>query len=121
MSSMQELIDISREIGQQQTVNGYYRECYAAFKLLQEITANLILEIDELFESQDSRSMASIQRKFSDIQETTLRLADRACRAQKTCEELCPVDVSSSARNLLEPIVRLIKDRNHPATNGSVV
>lgn len=111
----QELVDISREIGRQQTKNRYYRECYAALKLLQEITAETIAAVDELFESQTPEAMTPVHKKFFQLQETACQLAQRACRAEEACEELCALDVTCSARRLLEPITRMIKGRSSPA------
>ncbi|KAJ5288120.1 hypothetical protein N7478_003806 [Penicillium angulare] len=108
---MQQLIELSQEIGQQQIENRYLRECYKALKILQESTADMIMVLDELFESQTQESMTPIYTKIFRLQEKTCQLTTRMDRAQEACEELCPLHMSCSVHQQLEPIIRMIIDQ----------
>ncbi|KAJ5267212.1 hypothetical protein N7478_010020 [Penicillium angulare] len=108
---MQQLIELSQKIGQQQIENRYLRECYKALKILQESTADLIKILDELFESQTQEYMTSIYTEIFRLQEKTYQLVTRVRRAQEACEELWPLHMSCSAHQQLAPIIRMIIDQ----------
>ncbi|KAJ5752715.1 hypothetical protein N7520_009632 [Penicillium odoratum] len=92
---------IVRELGRQRARNAYYRDCYALFKLLQDLTEQTSHELQSIYTSDGSRPAYAVHRI--------------ACEAQATCEELCPVDRIFSAREVLEPIRRLYNDANAAA------
>jgi hypothetical protein len=45
IQEMEEIVQIVRQIGQQQAHNAYYRDCYALFKLLQDLTEHTFNEL----------------------------------------------------------------------------
>ena len=104
---MDEITQIVREIGQQQAHNVYYRDCYALFKHLQEVTDHTVNELRSIYKSDALNSTYSVHQTLHKLQNTICNLVERACEAQATCEELCPENASFSARDVLEPIRRV--------------
>ena len=107
---MEEIEYLIREIGQQQAHNAYYRDCYALFKLIQDITEETLKELQSLYRSDTYNSNNSVHQILWKLQNTICSLVERACEAQAACEELCAVDAAFSARDVLEPIRRLYTD-----------
>ncbi|KAJ5655094.1 hypothetical protein N7490_002097 [Penicillium lividum] len=99
---------IVRELGRQRARNAYYRDCYALFKLLQDLTEQTSHELKSIYTSDDDCPAYAVHRGLWQLQ-------NQACEAQATCEELCPVDRIFSAREMLEPIRRLYNDANAAA------
>lgn len=60
-----------------------------------------------LYESDALNSTYSVHQILRKLQNTICNLVERACEAQATCEELCPVNASFSTRDVLEPIRRM--------------
>ena len=107
---MEEIVHIVRQIGQQQAHNAYYRDCYALFKLLQDLTEHTFNELQTLYRSGTGDTNNSVQQVLRTFQNAICNLVERACEAQAACEELCPVNASFSARDILEPIRRMYTD-----------
>ncbi|KAJ5556723.1 hypothetical protein N7494_000638 [Penicillium frequentans] len=106
---------IVRELGRQRARNAYYRDCYALFKLLQDLTEQTSHELQSIYTSDGSRPAYAVHRIVWKLQNQVSSLIEQACEAQATCEELCPVDRIFSAREVLEPIRRLYSDANTAA------
>ena len=109
---MDEIERIIRDVGQQQAHNAYYRDCYALFKLLQDLTEEAFNELQSLYRSDTSNSNYSVHQTLWKLQNTICSLVERACEAQAAWEELCPVNATFSARDVLEPIRRIYTDPN---------
>ncbi|CAG7935660.1 unnamed protein product [Penicillium nalgiovense] len=107
---MEEIVQIVRQIGQQQAQNAYYRDCYALFKLLQDLTEHTFSELQRLYKSGAERSNNPVHQVFRNFQNTICDLVERACEAQAECDELCSVTGSFSARDVFEPIRRMYTD-----------
>ena len=106
-STMEDIVQIVRQIGQQQAHNAYYRDCYSLFKLLQELTEHTFTELQRLYKSGTERSTNSVHQLLRNFQNTICNLVERACEAQAECEEFCSVNESHSARVVFEPIRRM--------------
>ncbi|CAG8679423.1 unnamed protein product, partial [Penicillium salamii] len=104
---MEDIVQIVRQIGQQQAHNAYYRDCYSLFKLLQELTEHTFTELQRLYKSGTERSTNSVHQLLRKFQHTICNLVERACEAQAECEEFCSVNESHSARVVFEPIRRM--------------
>lgn len=109
-STMEDIVQIVRQIGQQQAHNAYYRDCYSLFKLLQELTEHTFTELQRLYKSGTERSTNSVHQLLRNFQNTICNLVERACEAQAECEEFCSVNESHSARVVFEPIRRMYTD-----------
>lgn len=109
-STMEDVVQIVRQIGQQQAHNAYYRDCYSLFKLLQELTEHTFTELQRLYKSGTERSTNSVHQLLRNYQNTICNLVERACEAQAECEEFCSVNESHSARVVFEPIRRMYTD-----------
>jgi uncharacterized protein YaaR (DUF327 family) len=107
---MEDIVQIVRQIGQQQAQNAYYRDCYALFKLLQDLTEHTSNELQRLHKTGTERSNNSVHQELRNFQNTICNLVERACEAQAECEEFCSVNASFSARDVLEPIRRMYTD-----------
>ncbi|CAG8891656.1 unnamed protein product [Penicillium salamii] len=107
---MEDVVQIVRQIGQQQAHNAYYRDCYSLFKLLQELTEHTFTELQRLYKSGTERSTNSVHQLLRNFQNTICNLVERACEAQAECEEFCSVNESHSARVVFEPIRRMYTD-----------
>ncbi|KAJ5778399.1 hypothetical protein N7520_001645 [Penicillium odoratum] len=103
---------IVRELGRQRAQNAYYRDCYALFKLLQDLTEQTSNELRSIYIPDGDHSAYSVHRILWQLQNQVSGLIEQACEAQATCEELCPVDLVFSARDVLEPIKRLYNNPN---------
>ena len=112
---MEEIEYLIREIGQQQAHNAYYRDCYALFKLLQDITEGTLNELQSLYRTDTYSSNNFVHQILWKFQNTICSLVERACESQAACEELCAVDAAFSARDVLEPIRRMYTDSNAPS------
>lgn len=111
-AKMEEIESLIREIGQQQAHNAYYRDCYALFKLLQDITEETLKELQSLYRSDTYNSNNSVHHTLWKFQNTICSLVERACEAQAACEKLCAVEAPFSARDVLRPIRRMYTDPN---------
>lgn len=107
---MDEIIDITRQIGRQQGENMYYRACYALLKHLQELVSE---SSDGLLRRQQSGAYGSPEDEYypvyqivQELQTSINNLIDQACRAQLACEEFCDVDPRFSARDLFSPLAQ---------------
>ncbi|CAG7935198.1 unnamed protein product [Penicillium salamii] len=107
---MEDIVQIVRQIGQQQAQNAYYRDCYALFKLLQDLTEHTSNELQRLHTTGTERSNHSVHQVLRNFQNTICNLVERACEGQAECEEFCSVSASFSARNVLEPVRRMYTD-----------
>ena len=107
---MDEIVQIIREIGQQQAQNAYFRDCYALFKLLQDLTDQTFNDLQSLYKSETLNSSYSVHQVLWKLQNAICSLVERACEAQDVCEALCPVHASFSARDILEPTRRMYDD-----------
>lgn len=107
---MEDIVQIVRQIGQQQAQNAYYRDCYALFKLLQDLTEHTSNELQRLHKTGTERSNNSVHQVLQNFQDTICTLVEKACQAQAECEEFCSVNASFSARDVLEPIRRMYTD-----------
>ncbi|KAJ5938463.1 hypothetical protein N7466_001597 [Penicillium verhagenii] len=103
---------IIRELGRQRAQNAYYRDCYALFKSLQDLAEQTSNELRSIYKSDGDHSAYSVHRVLWQLQNNVFGLIEQACEAQATCEELCPIDLVFSARDVLEPIKRLYSDAN---------
>lgn len=99
--TMDEIVEIVRQIGRQQGENAYYRACYGLLKRLQELTEQAS---EEMLRRQQtatldlsSKSFGDAYKILHDLQESTLDVIDQACDAQAACEEFCPIDRRFSA------------------------
>ncbi|KAJ5778466.1 hypothetical protein N7520_001712 [Penicillium odoratum] len=106
---------IVRELGRQRARNAYYRDCYALFKLVQDLTEQTSNELKSIYTSDGDLPAYAVHRILWQYQNQVSSLIEQACEAQATCEELCPVDRIFSAREVLEPIRRLYNDANAAA------
>ncbi|CAG8114819.1 unnamed protein product [Penicillium salamii] len=107
---MEDIVQIVRQIGQQQAQNAYYRDCYALFKLLQDLTGHTSNELQRLHKTGTERSNNSVHQVLQNFQDTICTLVEKACQAQAECEEFCSVNASFSARDVLEPVRRMYTD-----------
>jgi hypothetical protein len=115
---MEDIIQIVRQIGRQQAQNAYYRDCYALFKLLQDLTDHTSNELQMLYKSGAKRSNNSVHQVLLNFQNTICDLVERACEAQTECEEFCSISGSFSARVVFEPIRRMYTDPHTSSQGG---
>lgn len=101
---MDEIVDIVRQIGRQQSENLYYRACYGLLKRLQELIDHAA---EELLRNQQSDPPDSPSRSsdhaygiLRELQGSMFDLVDQACGSQSSCEEFCPIDHRFSARHV---------------------
>ncbi|CAG8236409.1 unnamed protein product, partial [Penicillium nalgiovense] len=73
-STMEDIVQIVRQIGQQQAHNAYYRACYSLFKLLQELTEHTFTELQRLYKSGTERSTNSVHQLLRNFQNTICNL-----------------------------------------------
>ncbi|KAJ5244733.1 hypothetical protein N7489_004829 [Penicillium chrysogenum] len=64
---MEDIVQIVRQIGQQQAHNAYYRDCYSLFKLLQELTEHTFTELQRLYKFGTERARPILSINFSEI------------------------------------------------------
>lgn len=57
---MDEIVQIVREIGQQQAQNAYYRDCYALFKSLQDLMDQTFNDLQYLYQFDKLNSSYSV-------------------------------------------------------------
>lgn len=88
------------------------------FKLLQDLTEQTSNELRSIYKSDGDHSAYSVHRILWRLQNKVSGLVEQACEAQATCEELCPVDLVFSARDILEPMKRLYNDANAVPLGG---
>ncbi|CAG8308841.1 unnamed protein product [Penicillium salamii] len=117
MNTMEDIVQIVRQIGQQQADNAYYRDCYALFKLLQDLTEHTLNELQMFYKSGTERSTNSVHQLLRNVQNTICNLVERACEAQAECEEFCSVNASFSARDVFDPSRRMYTDP-HASSRG---
>lgn len=108
LMAMDEIINITRQIGRQQGENLYYRACYALLKHLQELVTEAS---DDLLRLQQSGAYGSPEDEYypvyqivHELQTSINKLIDQACHAQLACEEFCDVDPRFSARDLFSSL-----------------
>jgi hypothetical protein len=51
MATIDEIAELERQLGQQRVENAYYRDCYALFKLLQDLTEKTSHDLQRLYNS----------------------------------------------------------------------
>ncbi|CAI7635181.1 unnamed protein product [Penicillium pancosmium] len=80
MDTIDEIAQLERELGQQRVENAYYRDCYALFKLLQDLAENTSHDLQRLYNSDspnDPRS--SSQEILWSLQNTIFSMIEKAC------------------------------------------
>lgn len=103
---MEDIEEIVRRMGQQQTENMYYRECYALFKHLQDATQQTVNNLKELYHGHHHRS-SNVHESLADLRNTVCVLVRNACQAQLDCENLCRKRPSLSAYDAFRSIAKM--------------
>ena len=93
---MEDIEEIVRRMGRQQTENIYYRECYALFKYLQDATQQTVNNLKELYDGYH-HSSSNVHERLADLRNIVCVLVRDACQAQLECEDLCQKRPSLSA------------------------
>jgi septation ring formation regulator EzrA len=104
---MEEIEELVRKMGQQQTENMYYRECYALLKHLQDSTQQTVNNLKELYDSHRHRPLSNVQETLADLRNTVRVLVRNACQAQVECEDLCRKRPSLSARDAFGSMAKM--------------
>lgn len=104
--TMEDIEEIVRRMGQQQTENMYYRECYALFKHLQDATQQTVNNLKELYHGHHHRS-SNVHESLADLRNTVCVLVRNACQAQLDCENLCRKRPSLSAYDAFRSIAKM--------------
>jgi hypothetical protein len=104
---MEEIEELVRKMGQQQTENMYYRECYALLKHLQDSTQQTVNNLKELYDSHRHRPLSNVQETLADLRNTICGLVQNACQAQLECEDLCRKRPSLSACDAFASMAKL--------------
>ncbi|KAJ5655002.1 hypothetical protein N7490_002005 [Penicillium lividum] len=81
---------IVRELGRQRARNAYYRDCYALFKLLQDLTEQTSNELKSIYTSDGDRPAYAVHQIVWQFQNQVSSLIEQACEAQATCEGAVP-------------------------------
>ncbi|KAJ5743313.1 hypothetical protein N7533_010415 [Penicillium manginii] len=105
MTTTDESAQLERELGQQRVENAYYRDCYALFKLLQDLIENTSHDLQRLYNSESPNDphfsghdiLWSLQNKIASV-------IEKACESEKRWNALCRIDQSYSAQVTLDPI-----------------
>ena len=87
---MEEIVHIVRQIGQQQAHNAYYRDCYALFKLLQDLTEHTFNELQTLYRSGTGDTNNSVQQVLRNFQNTICNLVERAWKLKRLVRNCVP-------------------------------
>ena len=66
---MEDIEEIVRRMGRQQTENIYYRECYALFKHLQDATQQTVNNLKELYDGYH-HSSSNVHKRLADLRNT---------------------------------------------------
>jgi hypothetical protein len=103
---MEDIEEIVRRMGRQQTENIYYRECYALFKHLQDATQQTVNNLKELYDGHH-HSSSNVHERLADLRNTVCVLVRDACQAQRECEDLCRKRPSLSAYNAFGSIAKM--------------
>ncbi|KAJ5749481.1 hypothetical protein N7533_006509 [Penicillium manginii] len=118
MATIDDIEELERELGQQRVENAYYRDCYALFKLLQDLTENTSQDLQRLYNSESSNDLRRSGHEILwSLQNTIFNIIEKACDSEKGLENLCLVDSFYSARATLEPIRTRYTDTE--ATHGA--
>lgn len=103
---MEDIEEIVRRMGRQQTENIYYRECYALFKHLQDATQQTVNNLKELYDGHH-HSSSNVHERLADLRNTVCVLVRDACQAQRECEDLCRKRPSLSACDAFGSMAKL--------------
>lgn len=103
---MEDIEEIVRRMGQQQTENIYYRECYALCKHLQDATQKTVNNLKELYGGYH-HSLSNVHESLADLRNTVCVLARNACQAQLQCEDLCRKCPSLSACDVFGSMAKM--------------
>ncbi|KAJ5974748.1 hypothetical protein N7481_008455 [Penicillium waksmanii] len=105
MATIDEIAQLERELGQQRVENAYYRDCYALFKLLQDLAENASHDLQRLYNSDSPNDLhCSGHEILWSLQNTISSVIEKACESEKRWNDLCHVDRSYSAQVTLDPI-----------------
>jgi hypothetical protein len=105
MATIDEIAQLERELGQQRVENAYYRDCYALFKLLQDLAENASHDLQRLYNSDSPNDPRSSGHEILwSLQNTIFSMIEKACESEKRWNVLCRIDQSYSARVTLDPI-----------------
>ncbi|CAI7641741.1 unnamed protein product [Penicillium pancosmium] len=105
MTTTDESAQLERELGQQRVENAYYRDCYALFKLLQDLTENTSHDLQRLYNSESPNNPHfSGHDILWSLQNTISSVIEKACESEKRWNALCRIDQSYSAQVTLDPI-----------------
>jgi hypothetical protein len=91
MKIMEEIAEIVREIGRQQTDNSYYRTCYGLLKQLQDLVAQssddlrCLQQYETLFPSND---FLPIHHIATELQNSVAKLSEQEKRSHSAWENL---------------------------------
>ncbi|KAJ5976461.1 hypothetical protein N7481_010168 [Penicillium waksmanii] len=108
---MEEIAHLERELGQQRVENAYYRDCYALFKLLQDLAENTSHDLQRLYNSDSPNDPhCSGHEILWYLQNTISSMIEKACESEKRWNALCRIDQLYSARVTLDPIRTMYAD-----------
>ncbi|CRL30537.1 unnamed protein product [Penicillium camemberti] len=80
---MEDIVQSVRQIGQQQAQNAYYRDCYALFKLLQDLTEHTSNELQRLHKTGTERSNNAVHQVLQNFQDTICTLVERLAKPKR--------------------------------------